>query len=415
MENLTYKVEKKTSCLITLDIEVHRKKIDIEFEKIYGEIKKEIRISGFRKGKVPINLIKERHKEEAKQKLVNKLLPDVLGDVLEKENINPAITPKITDYSLENNKPLKFKVEVEIYPEVQVKKYKKIKLEKKGNSVKEKDVKNTIQAFRERNAVIKAKDGSASNGDFVVISSKVFIDSKEVNSVLPENSFIEIGGNFHLSEFDKNIKGMKKGEIKEFDYNFPDDFPEDELKGRLAHFNVKVKEIKEKKFPEEQEIAESLGFDTVDKLNDNIRENLKNQMEKTSEDELKNQIIEYLITRHDFEVPEGLVEENLQRDKKQTAEYIEKQGGDPAKIDETKIREKVIREIKAGLLLSSIARQESIEVTDIDRKEEEKKILKFLGEDNRERARKYIDDNVILAKKIFDFIKENAKIKTNKD
>lgn len=415
MEGLTYNIKKEPKCKIELDISVDWVRVNTELEKVYEEIKREARIPGFRVGKVPINVIKERYGDEAKQELVSKFSPKVLGEVLEKEKINPATTPKIKDYKIEDGQPFKLNVAVEVYPDVQLKKYKKIKLEKKEYPIKEKDIEETIENLRERNTMLKAKDGNACASDYAVVSSKIYMDSKEVKLGLPQEILIEIGGSSPMPGFDENIKGMKKGEKKEFKYKFPDDFQRDELKGKEALFNVEVKEVKEKKLPGKQEIAESLGFGTIEKLNDNVRESLQKQMERASQDKLEEQIIEYLIQKHDMEIPEGLVEESLEKSKKEMAEYIQRQGGDASKIDESKMRNKAVKEIKAGILLSTIAHEENIKVGDDDRKNEEEKILKLIGEDNkdnRENAKKYVNDNAILTRKVFDFIKENAKIKT---
>ena len=127
MEGLTYSIKKQSECSVDVNIEVSSEKIKQELEKIYDQLRKEISMPGFRKGKVPVNIIKEKYDSQARQELVRKISPDVLEEVLVKENIKPVVTPKINNYSLENNEPFKLNVQVETYPEIQLKKYKKIK------------------------------------------------------------------------------------------------------------------------------------------------------------------------------------------------------------------------------------------------------------------------------------------------
>jgi trigger factor len=414
MENLNYKVEKKPNCVMELDIEVPWENVSPKLESVYVDIQKHVRMPGFRKGKVPVKVIKEKYSEEAKHELVNKITPDVLGNVLEKENINPVTTPMILDYKIELEQPLNLKVAVEIYPEVTLKKYKKLKLDKKDQSIDEKDIDKTIETFRDRNASLQVKDGVLDEKDFAVVSIKAYLDEKEVKLGLPEQTIIEIGADSMLPGFDENIKGMKKGESKEFDYDFPADFPKEDLQGKKAKFTVDVKEVKQKNLPEIKEVAESLGFDSEEKLRENVKENLEKQVENSVQNNLEEQIINSLVEKHDFEIPEGLIVKGLEKDRKQMENYIKSQGGDPSMMDETKLREKVVKEIKAGILLSTIASEEKIEITEEDRKAEEDKVMKMLGgesDENREKAKQFVNDNVILTRKVFDFIKENAKIK----
>ncbi|MFH1415081.1 MAG: trigger factor [Elusimicrobiota bacterium] len=414
MENLEYTVKNEPQCVIEMKIEVAQSRVEAEFEKIISHIRKNVSMPGFRKGNVPINIIKERYNSEARQELINRVAPEAISKVIEKENLNPVTTPKITDYTINSGEPLKLSVKIEVYPEIQLKKYKKIKLEKKEYSVDEKDVENTIQSFRENNAVLNTKEGEAGDRDYVVVNLEARFDAKKIDLGLPEEILMEIGGQTVMPGFDGNIMGMKKGDTKEFKYRFPENFHKDELKGKEAQFNVTVKEIKEKNLPDNKEIAESLGHESPEQLSEKIRENLEKRMAKASEDDMENQIIDYLLEKHDFELPAGLIEESVEDSKKKMADYIAGQGGDPDKVDETKIREKVLRELKAGVILAEIAKEENIKVEESDKKSEEDKIVKMLGEDNkanREKAQQFINGNVILTRKVFDLIIKNAKIK----
>lgn len=414
MEGLNYNLKKNPKCVINIDIELPWKDVEPQYDEIFQQIRQSVRIPGFRKGHVPINIVRERYTQEAKQELVSKLTPKILNEVLEKEKVNPVTTPKITDYKFEEEKPFKLSVKVEVYPEIQLKKYHKIKLEKKEQIVLEDDVNKTIEAFRTNNAVLKQKDGVIVEGDFALVEFKVFVDSNEVKLDMPQETLIEVGQDHILSGFSKNILGLTKGENKEFDYKFADDFRKDELKGKDGRFILQVKDVKEKELPDEKEVAESLGFESVEKLREHIKTTLQQQMDKASDDEIERQIINYLTSKHTFELPDGLVGEEVEKKKKQMAEYIKKQGGAPEKIQDEKIRESVIREIKAGLLLSKIADEENIKISEDDRKEEVKRIIKMFGKDDektREQAKQYVNDNLILTKKVFNMIKDNAKIK----
>ncbi|MFC2061884.1 trigger factor [Elusimicrobiota bacterium] len=415
MEELNYNVKKEPKCVVNLDIEVPWKEVNTKLEKVYMDLSRELRLPGFRKGKVPLNVIKERYSIEAEKELISRYSPEVVSKILEKENINPVTVPKINDYILKEGQPFKLNVKVEVTPDIQLKKYRKLKVVKNVFGISPDEIEKTISNLREQNAslVVKEKD-VISDGDIAVISISVFKEEKEIDAGVSQERLLEIGKDDMLPGFSDKIKGMKKNEEKEFDYKFPENYFKEELKGEEARFKVVVNEIKEKKTPEEKEIVESLGFESIDKLREHIRESLENQMAGSIENDMENQIIEALLEKHEFELPERLVEEEFEKNKKQMATYIEGRGGDSSKVDKDKIMERTEREIRAGIILSQIAKKEEIEVKEEDMKEEEERLLKIFNTDDREKVKKYIDNNVILTRKVFSFLKENARVKVNK-
>lgn len=411
MEGLTYKIKREPKCVVVLNIEVRWEKVEIELEKIYKEIKREVRMPGFRRGNVPINILKQHYSLHAEEKLIKRLSSEVLGEILEKEKLDPVAIPEISDYSFNRGQSLRFNIKTEVSPDIQVKKYRKIKVVKNIYPIGQDDVEKTIRNLRENNASLKIKDSPVSKGDFVVAKFKVFRDSKEVDLGIPQESLIEIGNDTVLPDFSDKLEGMKKGEERGFDYEFPQNYIKPELRGAKTRFKVKVMEVKEKVIPSEDEISSSLGLESQDKLKESIKENLEKQMFISAENELDNKIIAILLEKNDFELPEGLVKKNFEKNKKQMADNLKKSGGDSSKIDNEKIMEKTRMDIKVGFLLAQIAQKENIRVTEEDRKDEEEKVLKIINSNDRKMAKKYVDDNTILTRKVFDFIKKNANIK----
>lgn len=417
MEGVTYNINNLPKCQLSIKLEVQENTVTEEFNKIFEKVKKNAKMAGFRQGKVPLNIVKEKYVNEAKHELLSSYLTEVVTGVIKKEKINAVTIPKITECNVELGLPLKATIIVEVYPEIQPKKYKKMKFEKKEYPVDSKDVENTIKEFMENNAVLKPKEKPAASGDIVIVGIKAFLENKDVDLGLQKDNYIEIGKEFILPDFDQNIVGMKKGDEKKFKYCFPDDFYKEELRNKDVDFELTVKEVKEKQLPEKQAIAKSLGFDNEDMLYENIKEKLEKQANKSSEDELEEKIIEFLVEKHDFEIPEGLVDEEFNKKQKQMESYIKTRGGDPDKVDKTKIREKTEKELKAGIILAAIAREEKISLTDEDIKKEEEEILEILkksGAKEGVKARDYVNENALLTKKILNFIKDNSKIKTVK-
>ncbi len=410
-KEINYKINDISECKREVEIEMPWEEVDGYLKKCYKDIAKEVSMPGFRKGKVPLRIVKERFKSEAKGHFLNNYIPDILTDVFTKEEINPANTPNITDFKLEEGSPFHLTTEVEVMPDIQVKKYKKLKLKKPVYEVSEKDIEETIENLREKNSTLKSRDGVAGNGDHVFVDLRVFMGDEEINLNNPRLSYFEIGGENVLPGFDKNIIGMKKNEEKEVKYKFPENYENREIAGKEAVCKLTVKEVKEKSVPSKKEIAQSMGFENERKLRKHIKENMKKRLDGNAKNELENKIVEQLLSKNEFGVPEGLVEEKTEENLQRGKAYIQQQGGDPSEIDVESMKKKTVREIRAGLILSKIAQQEGIEVKDEDREKEKKRMMEMFGTNDPDKVKNFVNENSILTNKVFEFIKRHAKIK----
>lgn len=413
-DNVDYKVKEKPKCVVQFDVDILWKDISGQLEDIFKEIRKEVRMDGFRKGNVPINLIKEKYIQDARSEIIRRNVPDLLEDIFKKEDINPVTTPQIEKYDFKEGEKLSLTVKTEVTPEFKLKKYTKLKVYKTESNFTEKDIKDTINSLRDRNASLEVKDGPAAKGDFALTRMQIFMDGSEVKLGFPRERLVQVGEDGFLPGLGDKIKGMKKGDTKEFTYKFPEDYYKDELKGKETDFKIEIKEVKVKRSPSAEDITKSMGLESVDKLKADIRKNIEQQHKDRQESEVEEQIINELIERHDFEVPGGLVDEKFKAKKKQMESYIQSQGGDPAMLEDDKIREQSRKDVKAGMILSRIAEKEEIKVTDEDRKKEEDNLTQMYNIKDRSKIKKYINDNKILTDKVFNFLKENAKIKTKK-
>ncbi|NLB34740.1 MAG: trigger factor [Elusimicrobia bacterium] len=414
MQEINYKVDRKSDSLIEIKSSHPWESVKSEIDKSYLKIKSMVALPGFRKGKVPMDTIKSRYSAEAESDFMESFAPKLLKDILEKEDITPVTTPGITDFSIEEGKPFELTLQVEVLPEVQLKKYKKLKLTKTIYEISDEDLEKTLNGLCERNASLKPKEGVAEEGDFAVVEFKAFRDGREVDLGMPLLRLVEIGGFDPLPGFDAELIGMKPGDKKEFDYEFQEDFSREELRGKIALFKVLLKDLKSRKIPDVEEIAASMGLKDAKELRKNMKENLQRQADQRSRSGLETQIIEEILANHDLEVPEGLAKEDAARRMKDAATYVEKQGGDPSVLDEKLFLDKAKDDIKAGLLLKEIAEVEEIEVTDDDVKAEEDQIMEAYGIKEREQVSPYVDKSALLAAKVFDFIIEKAKVKEEK-
>ncbi len=410
MEGLEYKIKDKSDCIKEITVQLPWEQVSPQLEKVYADIRRQVQLPGFRKGKVPVDMVKERYGEEARQETVERISPEVLKEVLEKEKLYPAVTPSITDYDFEPSKPFKMSLQVEIMPEISPKKYKKLKLEKHIHKVSREDVEKTITSLKENNPRLESKEGPAEKGDYAIIEFTVSRQGRKIDLGSGNSRFLLMGENSFLPDFDKKISGMKKGDEREFDYTFPDSYDKQQLQGETAKFKVSLKELKSKTLVSDDEIAVSMGLKDASELRGKINESLENQLKSSSENHMENEIIKQILEGNKFEIPPGLVQKRASEMLKSMESYISNQGGDPSEIDRKQVEKRAEREIKAGIVLGAIAEKEGIEVSENDLKEKVEEIKKQIGTEDSEKAEKYVNRNAVLTEKVFEFIKENAKI-----
>ncbi|MEA3507179.1 MAG: trigger factor, partial [Elusimicrobiota bacterium] len=290
-DNVDYKVKEKPKCVVQFDVDILWKDISGQLEDIFKEIRKEVRMDGFRKGNVPINLIKEKYIQDARSEIIRRNVPDLLEDIFKKEDINPVTTPQIEKYDFKEGEKLSLTVKTEVTPEFKLKKYTKLKVYKTESNFTEKDIKDTINSLRDRNASLEVKDGPAAKGDFALTRMQIFMDGSEVKLGFPRERLVQVGEDGFLPGLGDKIKGMKKGDTKEFTYKFPEDYYKDELKGKETDFKIEIKEVKVKRSPSAEDITKSMGLESVDKLKADIRKNIEQQHKDRQESEVEEQII----------------------------------------------------------------------------------------------------------------------------
>jgi trigger factor len=402
----------------TLEIEVPTEKVDAEFEKVFKEYKSKVRIKGFRPGKVPMEMIEKRFKEAAAKDVLESLVPPAYGEALKQTNLTPVTTPRIIDIEIEPGTPLKFKAEIEIRPEIDVKDYKGIVVTKKEIKITDEDVDKNLKILQENNAVLKPTERGAKDGDYLLVDLEK-IGGPEGTSQKPEkaeNQETILDSKKLLTEFYRGLLGVKPGEEKDIEAIYPKDHHDAKLAGKVVNYKVNVKEVKERILPElNDKFAQSLGeFKDLKDLKQKIREDLKRKAEEEKERDLKNQLIGEVVKKNSFEVPQTLLKLYLDA----VVEDFKKK---LKEIEEDKIREQYKKlgenRIRWQFLMYQIAEKEKIEVTqtDIDGFTQKfaqnynlklDKAKEFLA---RQKELENIKEN-ILEEKVLDFLLKNAKI-----
>lgn len=359
-------VNKEKDWKRTLEIEIEKERVDSEYEQVFKEIKIKSKIPGFRQGKAPMDLIKSRFKDVATEDVMKNLIPQAYKDALKEANLVPVSDPILKEIELKPGLPLKFKAEIEVLPQIDVKDYRGLAVTKKKFEVKDEDVEKNIKYLKEQNATLKPVERKAKEGDFILVDLEKF-PAKNIKAEKAKDQQVFLGKQNLLPEFFGAFKNSQAGEQKEFEVFYPADYRDKELAGKKVKYKVKIKEIKEKVFPEVDDIfAKSLGFSDYLDMRFRIKKDLERKAEQESLRDLKTQLIKKVIEKNSFEVPKSLLKDYLDSvvdDFKKSKE----------KIDEKKIRaqnEKVGKDrIRWIILLQEIAKKERVEATSFDVKD----------------------------------------------
>ena len=378
--------KKLENARMELEIEVPETAIETEYEKVYNEFQKNARIDGFRKGKVPREIIIKRFQGSADAEVAENIVKAGYLDALKEKNLRPISEPEIKfDNKLERTKPFKFNIKFDIAPTVELGEYKKITGKEIECKIDNSDIEKEVQLLRERYATVakKEKGETAEKGNYIRAEAKRIdnIDANEIANVKPQNLSMILGKDTQDLNFDEDIIGMKVDEEKEVTKKYPKDYFVKELAGKKAKFLLKVIEISNLTLPElDDEFAKDLGqFSTIEELRKKIKEDFEKfaneKIKKLVNDELMNKIIE----NSKFDLPESIINREMEGINKRMESSMGLQSGQLNELfangsinkDEflPKIREEALHNIKATLILVEIAKAENLKPSEEKYKE----------------------------------------------
>ncbi len=362
------------ACKRELQIEVPADVVATETDTLVQKFQKMARLPGFRVGKVPASVIRQRFADDIRHEVMDALMPRYIRQETEKLGITPVSTPRVTDVEMKPGGPLRFKASFEVLPEVEVSGYQELRAEKPDISVTDEEVEQSLNNIREQHATYTAVDDRAlQDGDYAQASFRGTPKEQGSKPVNVDDVLVEIGGANTVRDFSENLRGARPGDERTFDVTYPQDFSDQRLAGKTFSYTVQVKGIKSKQLPELNDaFAKELGsFDSLDALKQHIRDSLERDKRLTAEREAKEKLVDELVRRNDFPVPEALIERQIDVRLERGLRALAAQGmraDDMKRMDFGRLRagqrDSAVREVKASLLLDKIAAAERIEVTD---------------------------------------------------
>ncbi len=368
---MTVQIVEVNSCKRNLAVEVPIEDIDREIDNLAKEYARKAKVPGFRPGKVPLSVVKQRYGNELRQDATQELIRRCWKEAVTEHDLHPLREPVVEDVQSYPNGPLKFTISFEILPAIEVKDYKEVPATLERPKVEEEDVDKGLESLRQQHAqFIPLEDGEAKDGHYVTLT----IDGEFEDGSQPihdDNVTLILGHPETNVEFSESLRGARLGEERTFNVTYPEEHKRERLAGKKVRYNVKVKDIKEMQLAElNDEFAKDVGSESLQALREKVRNEMVRQVERSAEEKARGMVLDSIVQRHSLEIPECMVQDELEGRAQRIASDLARQGIDvsQASIDWKKAfeaeRPHAEQAVRRSIVLDAIARQEGLEVSE---------------------------------------------------
>ncbi len=436
---MSVQVENLEKNMAKLTIEVSEDKLEEALQKAYLKQKNKISLPGFRKGKVPRNMIEKMYGPEIFfEDAANMLIQENYGPAVDESGADIVSRPAIEVTQIEKGKPFIFTAEVAVRPEVTLGKYMGVTVTKIDTTVTDEEVDAEVERERNNNArTITVEDRAIADGDTAVIDYEGFVDGVAFEGGKGENHSLVIGSHSFIDTFEEQLIGKNTGDETEVNVTFPEEYHAPELAGKAAVFKVKVNEIKAKELPElDDEFAQDISeFDTLAEYKEDVKAKLAERKEADARRTKEDEAIKKIIDKSSMDIPEAMLETQMESMIDEFAQRIAQQGlsfeqymqfsGMTMDKMKEQVKPEALHRIQSSLVLEQIAKEENIEVSEDDVMAEiEKmaamygmeadKLKELVGDAEKESMKKDIAIQKAV-ELVMDNIKERAKAKSKKE
>ena len=408
-----------------IEVEVPADKITEITENIYGELKRQAKIKGFRPGKIPKSILTTYYKDYIEDELKRRVIEGTMSEVLSEANVKPVTEP-IADF-VEDGDRFVYTLLCEVFPDIEISSYKGVEVEVDAIRVTDDDIDKRIEQMKELYAemIPREADSGARKGDFIIVKYKGYLDGRPMKDVYSEAYPLELGTSQLMPEFESAIYDMKKGEIKNVDVAFPDDYQHKDIAGKTLLFEIEIKDIREKRLPDlNDEFAKDVNFENVEKMKESLKAEIEKEKLNSRKQFISNKIMEMLTSNIDIQVPKRLLAKHTEAmlEEAKTRFNTEHFTEEDLKAFQGNIRadfeKKAAERIKSDIILARIAEIEGIKLEDDDVHNRMKKIAEETKRPFDEVKGIYEKYDFIEGMKIsivqqktMDFLMENANIK----
>ena len=399
--------------------------------KVQGEIRKiapQVRMPGFRPGKVPANLVRKMHGEQIHAQAINDTIRSAVDDLMKDKELRPAMQPQVAlGEEYEEGKDAEVTVDLEVLPEIEAPSIEGLKLEKLTVPVSDDQIDEALGKLAGSNKSYKdaAKTRKAKDGDQLIIDFTGRVDGEEFEGGAAKDTPLVLGSGQFIPGFEEQLTGVKTGEEKTIEVTFPEDYPAENLKGRTAEFDIVVKAVKtETDTIIDDEFAKQFGMDDLSKLKDVMRAQLEQETAGLTRTQMKRQLLDTLASDHDFAVPSQMVDAEFEQIWNQLQQEAAQSDDAEAAMKEIEAekdeyRHIAERRVRLGLLLSEIGQANGVEVTGQEMQMLIAQAAQQYREEDRERFVQYVQQEPMAAAqlraplyedKVVDFLFDKAEV-----
>ena len=420
------KMEKIDVNVVKFEVKVEADKFKEALTRAYKKNIKKFNVPGFRKGKVPMNVVKKYYGVEVLlEDAVNFSIEGSYAEALKENNVRPVDFPKVEVVQAEEGKDLIYTAEVIVYPEVELGEYKGLNVEKKTYEVTEEEVSAKLKEMQEKNARVEVKEGAIENGNIAVIDFKGFIDGVAFEGGEGHDYSLEIGSGSFIDNFEEQLVGVKAGDKVEVNVTFPENYGKEELNGKPAKFEVEVKEVKAKELPVlDDEFAKEVSeFETLEALKEDTTKKLEEANTARAEREYEEAILRSVVENAKMDIPAVMVEQEIDRMVQNLAQRLQYQGltleqyfqftGTDAEKMREYMKENAETKVKTELVLEALQKAEKMEVLDEELKEKASEVSKLYGANDEKMVELLLQNQRealvadVMTSKVINFLKEN--------
>lgn len=346
-----------------MTVSVPAERVGNEVEKRLQKLSKRVRIDGFRPGKVPMNVVRQRYAQATRQEVTGDVIEESLREALNQQKLRMAGLPQIDVQTFGHNEPLAYTATFQVYPEFQVADVSGLAIKRPTSSVTDADIDKMIETIRKQQKEWKNIDRAAQSGDLVRLNFVGTLDGVPFDGGSAENFAVELGAGRMLPDFETALNGMKAGDEKVADVKFPDDYQAENLKGKTAQFKLNVTSVQEGVLPEiNEDFIQRFGLEssTVETFRAEIKKNMERELNNAIKAQVKQQVMDGLAALHTFEVPAALTADEA---KQVRQEFMQNMGNQMpnANLPDELFKPQAERRVKLGLIVGQLIRENNIQ------------------------------------------------------
>jgi trigger factor len=347
-----------------MEVQVPAERIQKAIDERLQKLSRTVRLKGFRPGKVPVKVVRQQFGQQVRQEVLGDLMQASFNEAVEQEKLTPAGGPRIEPISLDEGGDLKYRAVFEVVPEIELKGFETIEIERPTAEVTEADLDAMIQNLREQRATYAEVDREARDTDRVTIDFEGTIDGQPFEGGSAEGTQVVIGAGRMLADFEAGLRGMRAGEQKTIELTYPESYGAPALAGKTAKFAVTLKTVEERKLPElDEEFCKSYGVEEggIERLREEVKENMRRELAEAVRARLKQQVMDGLLAANPLELPNAMVETQIREMQIEAARRIGARDASQIPPADT-FRDAARRRVALTLLFSELIKKAQLQV-----------------------------------------------------